>query len=206
MMTRNHLKMGRLIQDEMAKHDMPLNKPLFLAGNLAPDLIVSYLFRQHSYPLCANQLKKLIRRLYDGGAARGYMKFSFLLGIMSHYLCDFFCYPHTTVFSGGVREHARYEKYQTVSADDILPFEKQNSTNVSFSTLVGALDGHITEHEQVLADNIGVSTLDIPQAVYFTTWAASAIYLNAAAKGLDVGNPANGHVEVFPADVAGQPN
>jgi hypothetical protein len=104
----NHYKIGRLICQKMAENDMPLNEPLFVFGNLAPDLTFSYLYRAHVRALSSSYLDKRLQRLYKGGMAPGGARFSFYLGVMTHYICDFFCYPHTPAFKGGVREHVLY--------------------------------------------------------------------------------------------------
>jgi len=183
MKTKTHYEIGRLINGEMANNGMALNRFLFITGNLAPDLIVSYLFRQHSYTLCSVRLYKLIRRLYDNSAP-GRMRFSFYLGVASHYICDFFCYPHTREFKGGVAEHIRHENCQILNVDDMLPFNTQSGMNFSCLALIDALDEHMAEYERILSRNKRISSIDIQLAVYIARWAVSAIYLNAAIKPL----------------------
>lgn len=182
MKTKIHYEIGRLINGEMSDNGMALNKFLFVTGNLAPDLIVSYLFRQHSYTLCSVRLYKIIRWLYDSGVTPGCFRFSFFLGVASHYLCDFFCYPHTKGYNGSVSEHVLYENCQILDVDDMLPFNTQSSLNYSYSALTSALDEHMAEYEKILSRNNCVSSIDIQLAVYITRWAVSAIYLNAAIK------------------------
>jgi len=171
--------MAGLIWERMASNDMQLRKRVYLLGNLAPDLIGSYLFRQHSYITCGARLRKLLRRLFDGNIARSSLLFSFYTGVMSHYVCDFLCYAHTAAFVGGVREHYKYEKKQNVNEDEMLPFDRQKSMNYSYSELKLDIEYCIDRHERILSRDSGTSTSDIPFAVYVATWAASAVYLSA---------------------------
>jgi hypothetical protein len=39
--------------------------------------------------------------------------YSLRLGMISHYVCDFMCYVHTSDFDGGFREHRAYEQEQS---------------------------------------------------------------------------------------------
>jgi len=171
--------MAYLIWGKMASNDMQLRKRIYFLGNLAPDLIGSFIFRQHTYKICGARLRKLLSRLFDGNVARSSILFSFYTGVMTHYVCDFLCYAHTAAFMGGVREHYEYEKRQHVNAEDVLPFDRQKSMNYSYSELEFFIDSCIDRRERLLSKNAGISTSDIPFAVYVATCAVSAVYLCA---------------------------
>lgn len=158
---------------------MPLNTPVFIFGNLAPDLCFSFLFHKHNHTESAASLAKLLKRLYDGDIAFNEAMFSFYLGMATHYVCDFLCYPHSPAFKGGLREHVIYERKQTVNSDDMLPFYKQKSKNLSLAKLIEKLDGHISRREQLFSQNVGLTNCDIPLAMYVATWVASCAYLHA---------------------------
>ena len=175
----NHYKMASLIWESMASNDMQLRRRVYFLGNVAPDLIGSFLFRQHSYITCGARLRKLLRRLFDGNVANSSILFSFYTGVISHYVCDFLCYAHTTAFMGSVREHYKYEKSQNVNAEEMLPFYKQKSMNYSYSELKLDFESCIARRERILSQNGGMSAYDIPFAVYVATWAVSAVYLRA---------------------------
>jgi hypothetical protein len=173
----NHYKMGRLIWEKMATNDMVLRKRLYFLGNLAPDLIGSFLFKQHSYSSCGANLRKLLRQLIEGNVSKGGIRFSFYSGIISHYICDFLCYAHTEAFKGSVREHYLYEKNQTVKADEVAPFIKHQRINYSYIGLKFDIENCIINHEKALSQNADLSIADITLAIYVATWAASALYL-----------------------------
>jgi len=170
--------MGKAIWSKMVTNDMQLNKPLFIIGNLAPDLNISFVFRLHTYKLCAPYVNKLLQRLYraDKPNCPG---FSFITGVLTHYLCDFCCYPHTAAFSGSVRDHVLYEKKQNVKADEMLPFTKSDSMYYGLKELSTSLIEQLKKRERVLIHVAEKSNSDIPQAIHVATWAASAVYLHA---------------------------
>jgi len=43
---------------------------------------------------------------------RNPMLFSFHLGILTHYICDYFCYPHSSGYDKGLIHHILYEVLQ----------------------------------------------------------------------------------------------
>jgi len=175
----NHYKMACLIWEKMASNDMQLRKRLYCLGNLAPDLIGSFLFRQHSYITCGERMRKLLRRLFDSNVSSRSILFSFYTGVLSHYVCDFLCYAHTSAFAGSVREHYEYEKNQNVNKEEMLPFDRQKSMNYSYSELKLNIENCIERRVRILSQNGGTSASDIPFAVHVATWAVSAVYLRA---------------------------
>jgi hypothetical protein len=179
MKVGNHYKMGRLICRKMAENNMPLSKIAFILGNLAPDLFFSFLYRPHLRHSSSPHMSRLIHKLYTDGLVPNRLRFSYCLGKLTHYICDFFCYAHTPAFQGTMREHIHYEKKQTVRDGDMPLFDRQNSVNLSLADLTDTLNSFITRNEQLLAQDPEMAHADIPIAVHAATWAASAAYLHA---------------------------
>ena len=96
----------------------------------------------------------------------------------AHYICDFLCYAHTSVFEGGVREHLMYEKNQAVIENEVLPFFKQDSMYYSLAELINTLNERILTRVQILSKNAEMSLSDIPIAINIASWATSAAYLH----------------------------
>ena len=178
----NHFKIGKLIHKSMKNNGMPLNKILFIYGNLAPDVSLSYIFRNHSRDVSASYLDKQLRYLYAGNHISGCAMFSYSLGIMSHYICDFLCYPHTPAFDGGTREHYIHEKTQTVNICDMLPYSKRAGKGLNLDKLTKALDSYISRREKMYAQSSEIKYGEIPYAIYIATWASGNVYLNASEK------------------------
>ena len=169
--------MGNLIYKNMTGIGIPIDKSLFILGNLAPDILISYAFNPHSHSKCSPRLIKLLKRLYATPKSSR-LKYSYYSGVASHYICDFLCYAHTSAFEGSVREHLTYEKSQTVCDNDVLPFCKQDSMYYSFSELINALNERISRYMKLLSNIVSLSIMDIPIAIKTATWATSAAYLN----------------------------
>ena len=121
MKRKDHKALGGYLLDSVGAGDRnrisPLHRRCFLVGCVIPDLLpFTYLrgwresrgLRGHDAPYLKKGLEKRLSRLRRFGVSGGRGWFS--LGIAMHYLADSRTYPHTCSFSGGFREHRRYEK------------------------------------------------------------------------------------------------
>ena len=99
-----HFRIAKKISGEIREHGYYIHEKSFLLGSLFPDLIQSYLWRRHVYPVSRNFLRKKIERL-----RKRPLFFSFQLGELTHYICDFFCYPHSRAYDKGFFHHIKYE-------------------------------------------------------------------------------------------------
>ncbi|MCL2628815.1 MAG: zinc dependent phospholipase C family protein [Oscillospiraceae bacterium] len=174
--------MGKIIWGQMANEEMPLRRRLFVLGNIAPDLKLSFLLRLHSHDSCAKRLEKMIRRLDSSKRKCSSRMFSYKLGVMAHYICDFLCHTHTSVFEGGFREHYRYEKKQVVAPASIVPFDKERCMKHNYCELYSAIEKCIEKRERMATSATVQSGSDVSVAMNIALWAATAIYMRSAAK------------------------
>ena len=99
-----HHKIGKNVCSELEELGWQIHRKLFLFGNLFPDLIHSYLWCRHEY----QHSREYVRKKLDVLKKRPRL-FSFHLGILTHYICDYFCYPHSVCFDKGLVQHILYE-------------------------------------------------------------------------------------------------
>ena len=88
----------------------------FLYGNVKPDMASKYKLKKHymdeSFDMIINKIKILSslsdKELNKTGAK---IRFSQELGVVCHFLCDFFCVPHSQrwEFKHSMNKHIRYE-------------------------------------------------------------------------------------------------
>ncbi len=180
MNMKNHYKMGRRICAEMAANDMPLKKAGFMLGNLAPDLCLSFVIRPHLYALTAFNIQKLLARLCRGGNPRS-AGFSFRLGVLTHYICDSFCYSHSPAFKGGTRAHVRYERRQRAEFQTMPLLTGPKGMAVGLKRMLRDLEAAIHSHNTQLEQDVQAAAADIPLAVDMATRAAFTAYLSSAA-------------------------
>jgi len=104
-----HHKIGKMVCGELKELGCQINEKLFLLGNIFPDLIQSYVWCRHEY----KHSRKFLQRKLDILKKRPKL-FSFHLGVLTHYICDYFCYPHSTGYDKGLIYHITYEIRQKV--------------------------------------------------------------------------------------------
>ena len=111
-----HHKIGKTICGELKELGCRVNEKLFLLGNIFPDLILSFLWCRHEY----HHSRKYVKSKLDVLKKRP-MLFSFHLGVLTHYICDYFCYPHSSVFDKGLLHHIIYELQQKIPEKTYKP-------------------------------------------------------------------------------------
>ncbi len=101
-------------------YGLKLDKDKLLWGSVAPDILPQYKFIRHysdeSMNYIAKEIIKLIfvsryvdlKKLHDPIAIK---LLSRKIGIISHYLSDYVCYPHAKrwTFFGSMKKHIKYE-------------------------------------------------------------------------------------------------
>jgi len=81
-----------------------VNKSLFLLGNIFPDLCFSFIWCRHEHRYSRDYVRQKIELLKKRPSL-----FSFHLGVLTHYICDFFCYPHSFAYDKRLVHHIIYE-------------------------------------------------------------------------------------------------
>lgn len=91
---------------------LKLHKKAFYFGSIQPDCTIAFLTHRHSMEETFHILKKEIRKItedYDieKGISRAYCR---RLGVITHYIADYFTLPHNVFFEGNMKAHCLYEK------------------------------------------------------------------------------------------------
>lgn len=88
------------------------HKKSFYLGSILPDCTPSFVTRRHSIDETLDILKKEINKItvqynFEKGLSSYYCRH---LGIITHYVADYFTFPHNKVFHGNLKDHCIYEK------------------------------------------------------------------------------------------------
>lgn len=88
------------------------HKKAFMIGSILPDCTPSFITRKHNITETFEILKKEISRLTEEFDTKRGMNGYFCrhLGVITHYIADYFTFPHNEIFEGTMREHCAYEK------------------------------------------------------------------------------------------------
>ena len=127
MILNTHLTISNaLIENLDSSKSFFISEKNFIYGNIKPDMTSKYVLHKHylkeSFDMIIGKIKSLCKLSLD--FIEKYFsisKFSQELGVICHFLCDFFCVPHSQrwEFSHSFKKHVIYEKeyFQSIAKD-----------------------------------------------------------------------------------------
>lgn len=105
MLKTSHIKVAdRTLKTIQSKVDWKINRRAYLFGSIAPDF--NCVFPTHTIKGTFNRFKHKLARM---DKSESNLVKSFTLGVITHYICDYFCYAHN--LSHPNPKHAIYERY-----------------------------------------------------------------------------------------------
>ena len=114
MRQKSHIILARYLVKESKDRELQKHKYAFYLGSVLPDIKPSFLYRRHeitrTFPDLQKRIKSLAEGEYQVQKETSDSKYYRHLGEVSHYLADYFTYPHNRKFTGGLREHCSYEE------------------------------------------------------------------------------------------------
>lgn len=102
MKFKQHIDMGKYILENNIIKTFNVNRAAYLFGNIAPDF--NCIYPAHRLNTTEKRFYKRIRKTKK--AQTDLIK-SYNLGIVTHYICDYFCYAHNIKSLGFI--HKKYE-------------------------------------------------------------------------------------------------
>ena len=118
MLINTHYIISKSILENLESHkSFFISEKNFIYGNIKPDISSKYVVKKHyleeSLDMILEKIKYLCQLTLD--SLKKYFSISKLsqeLGVICHFLCDFFCTPHSErwEFSHSMNRHVIYEK------------------------------------------------------------------------------------------------
>ena len=103
----NHMLSAFLDEECLMAHSH-----MFQFGSILPDLVPTFITKKHQIDTTFDILEKKLRKIID--AYDGRSRLSLLrckdLGVITHYIADYFTLPHNTKFEGNLKDHCQYEE------------------------------------------------------------------------------------------------
>lgn len=112
MRKKSHISLANYLIENMKFEELKDHRKSFYLGSILPDCIPSFLTRKHNIDETFEILKKEILKVTDNyDMNRGFTTYySRHLGVITHYIADYFTLPHNDIFTGSLKEHCSYEK------------------------------------------------------------------------------------------------
>ena len=128
MFLNSHVTIGNFIYDKISDNlHVDLDKRAFLYGCIKPDISLTYSSIPHYMDKSFDFISNLITKLQSSSiptTKKSMRQFSTELGVVTHYIADYFCYPHNDPIFYRTLNHFVYE-YNL-----IFEFKKFNLTDI----------------------------------------------------------------------------
>ena len=142
--------------------DFKISDKNFIYGNVKPDMVSKYKLKKHyldeSFDMIVNKIKKLASlSMYDFKKKFSVSRFSQELGVICHFICDFFCIPHSErwEFKHSMNKHVKYEKDLAVAAKSVVLPKKRTDIFGKYDVKYFILKAHeIYEKESSYENDI----------------------------------------------------
>ena len=113
MRKKSHIALARYLVSESRDKELKKHKYAFYLGSILPDIKPSFIYKRHEITETFPDLQKQMEVLstpVEGEKEKSNSKYYKHFGEVSHYIADYFTYPHNEKFTGGFREHCSYEE------------------------------------------------------------------------------------------------
>lgn len=153
MIVTMHYRIANEIHRRLSDVGIRLNKPLFVLGNLVPDISPATITKPHSYSDSFLQTGLMIKKLCSGVDAVDSPSFSMTIGKVMHYICDYFCFPHTLSFHDNFGKHLLYECKQKFPKKDLLANKQKLNLLTTPSQIIRSIKKRVMNYEYNLKND-----------------------------------------------------
>ncbi len=162
MRKKSHVSLAKYIVRSTSDTDLKKHRFSFYLGSILPDLKPSFLYRRHEITGTFQDVKIAIDQLVNGKKdrpAKNKQRYYLNLGQITHYVADYFTFPHNRNYPGGFRDHCAYEKKLKRNLRSFLKTKevgKLHTGKVEFHTPEALYEFIEKQHENYLQQKINV--------------------------------------------------
>lgn len=140
MRKKSHIALAKYLVNSMDIKELVVHKKAFYIGSILPDCIPSFITRRHTIDKTFDILREEIRKITEDyniseGINTYYCRH---LGVITHYVADYFTFPHNSKFTGSVKEHCTYENELKFALKDYVKSEeavRNRAVNMKYKTV-----------------------------------------------------------------------
>lgn len=112
MRKKSHISLAWYLMNSEGMGALKSHKGSFYMGSILPDCVPSFLVRRHtiedSFEVLQSEFQKLVSHFDPQKGITCY--FCRHLGVIIHYISDYFTFPHNAHYPGNLRDHCIYEE------------------------------------------------------------------------------------------------
>lgn len=121
MRKKSHILLADYVINKVDNNNLITHTAIFKFGSLLPDLVPSFITKRHeisvTFEIVRRKIENVINALLNGSLS---VKCSKDLGVITHYLSDYFTFPHNTIYDGSMKDHVLYERDLKFQFSDYL--------------------------------------------------------------------------------------
>ena len=153
MRKKSHISLARYIVKSLSNDELTQHKKAFYIGNILPDCKPSFVTTRHEFFGTFDLVREAISRLTLESDPSFIFSSAYYrnLGEVTHYLADYFTFPHNITYAGNIREHCAYEEQLKISLKQYIKSGEVNKDDVqNFNTLDDLIDFIKKTHSEYL--------------------------------------------------------
>lgn len=112
MRKKSHISLAVGLMDKLQLQDTLNHRLTFCIGSILPDCKPSFLTTPHTFSKTYEDIKARIERFLEN--MKNMYSFGYrdciTLGEITHYIADYFTFPHNDHYDGNLKDHCYYEK------------------------------------------------------------------------------------------------
>ncbi|TCT14990.1 zinc dependent phospholipase C [Natranaerovirga pectinivora] len=155
MIIKTHMLIGKnAYQNIQEEYNIQLNKKYFMYGNIKPDITYTLSNKSHRLQDSLDFVLKEIDKLIMNDE-KNIETFSMNLGVINHFLSDFFCAPHyyKGSYFKNIVKHLRYEfklneKFKEMTKKNELSIKALDITGNLYPNIVTTIHSLETEYQK----------------------------------------------------------
>ena len=113
MRKKSHILLARYIAKNTEDEELKKHRLSFYIGSILPDCKPSFVYKKHEINGTFPDVKKMVNQLIFGkqqGKLIRKRRYYMNLGQVTHYVADYFTYPHNKIYPGTLKDHCSYEE------------------------------------------------------------------------------------------------
>ncbi len=118
MWKSSHIRLAKYLANKQEFSCLNNHRLGFFLGSILPDCVPSFITRRHRIEATFSILKEELQKIEVRSKVDFY--FCLHLGIILHYVADYFTYPHNCAFHGTFMEHCIWEWKQQKCLKSLL--------------------------------------------------------------------------------------
>ena len=164
MRKKSHILLARYIAKNTEDEELKKHRLSFYIGSILPDCKPSFVYKKHEINGTFPDVKKMVNQLIFGkqqGKLPRKRRYYMNLGQVTHYVADYFTYPHNKIYPGNFKDHCSYEEQLKRSLKNYIMsrnMEAGEKVQADFSDAEALYEYILERHKQYLGRKINIET------------------------------------------------